>query len=233
MKKRHTEAVRAWAIQQIMPPIGRSMREVADELGITTEALRLWRKTFLGPLSPGPATTQRSALPARPRQVPSPDSLVGGGQRKQIRYTDAFRQWAVHQMMPPLNQPAVLLATLTGVTPATLRGWQHAARAEGKIMARNSKPAQRWSGGDKFRMLLETAALSDAEVSAYCRTKGIYREQLAQWRQACEMANDPASQTARTESRRIMKLERELAEARALLELRKKAEAIWGKSEEE
>ena len=233
MKKRHTAAVRAWAIQQIMPPIQRSMSDVAEELGVTTETLRLWRKALLSQVNSNNTTRQLSPLPARPGRVPSPDSLVVGGQRRQFRYTDAFRQWAVQQMMPPLNRPAVVLATQTGVTPATLRGWQDAARAEGKIMARNSKPAQRWSGGDKFRMLLETAGLSDTEVSAYCRAKGVYPEQLQQWRQACEMANEPASLAARMESRRIVKLERELAEARALLELRKKAEAIWGKSEEE
>ena len=31
--------------------------------------------------------------------------------------------------------------------------------------------------------------LSEAELSAYCRCKGIYPEQVAQWRLACEQAN--------------------------------------------
>jgi hypothetical protein len=41
MKKQHPTAVHEWALQQIMFPIGRSMADVASELGVTTEALRL------------------------------------------------------------------------------------------------------------------------------------------------------------------------------------------------
>jgi transposase-like protein len=59
MKKRHPAAVREWAIQQIMLPIGRSMTEVASELGVTTEALRLWRRAFLSQLDPDNDARQR------------------------------------------------------------------------------------------------------------------------------------------------------------------------------
>jgi transposase-like protein len=146
----------------------------------------------------------------------------------------------VAQMMPPLNRAVVALARETGVTPYTLRAWQDAARAEGKIMARSSNPAARWSSSDKFQMVLEVATLSEEEVSAYCRRKGIYPEQIAQWRQACELANgtmaDPASLSSaavKAQAKRLKQVERDLAEARALLVLRKKAEAIWGKDVEE
>lgn len=240
MKKRHPEAVREWAIQQIMLPIGRSMSEVACELGVTTETLRLWRKAFLSQLDANDDASGHSALSRKTRQGPAPEILVGGGQSKQNRYTAAFREWAVAQMMPPLNRAVVVLARETGVTPFTLRAWQDAARAEGKIMARSSKPAERWSSSDKFQMVLEAAALSETELSAYCRRKGVYPEQIAQWRQACELANGPAlgpagmsSAAAQAQARQLKKVERDLAEARALLVLRKKAEAIWGKDADE
>lgn len=238
MKKRHPAAVREWAIQQIMLPIGRSMTEVACELGVTTEALRLWKKTFLSQLDSGDDAKPSTRITAR--QAAAAEALVGGGQSKQIRYTAAFREWAVAQMMPPLNHSVVELARRSGVTAATLRTWQDAARAQGKIMARSSKPGDRWSSSDKFRMVLETAPLSEVELSAYCRRKGIYPEQIAQWRQACELANgtmaDPAGLSpaaVKAQAKRLKQVERDLAEARALLVLRKKAEAIWGKDAEE
>ena len=103
MKKRHQEAVREWAIQQIMLPIGRSMSEVACELGVTTETLRLWRKAFLSQLGSDDDAGERSALSTNARQRPVPEILFGGGQSRQNRYTAAFREWAVTQMMPPLN----------------------------------------------------------------------------------------------------------------------------------
>jgi transposase-like protein len=239
MKKRHPAAVREWAIQQIMLPIGRSMTEVASELGVTTEALRLWRKAFLSQLNRDGNARHRAPVPQNVRPAPQAQASPDTRQSGQIRYTAAFREWAMSQMMPPLHQSAVELARQTGVTAATLRTWQDAARAEGKIMARSSKSADRWSSSDKFQMVLAVATLSAEEQSAYCRRQGVYPEQIAQWRQACELANgtmidagmSPAA--VKAQAKRLKQVERDLAEARALLVLRKKAEAIWGKDAEE
>src|SRR5215218_9646218 len=109
MKKRHPAAVREWAIQQIMLPIGRSMTEVASELGVTTEALRLWRKAFLSQLNPDGNTRHRAPLPQNVRPAPQAQASPVGKQSGQIRYTPAFREWAVAQMMPPFHQTAVEL----------------------------------------------------------------------------------------------------------------------------
>ena len=75
---------------------------------------------------------------------------------------------------------------------------------------------------------------------------GLLLEQLQQWRQACEQANGgagPVHEQGRVISadtqQQLRNLERELqrktealAEAAALLVLRKKADAIWGKDED-
>ena len=104
-----------------------------------------------------------------------------------------------------------------------------------------------WSARDKFAAVLETAAFNEAELAEYCRAKGIYPEQLSQWRKACEKANDwdrESNRRLKTEKKadrqRIRKLEQELrrkekalAEAAALLVLQKKAQAIWGDPEDE
>jgi transposase-like protein len=166
---------------------------------------------------------------------------------KQIRYTAEQREWAIQQMMPPFNRAVVELAKVTGVTTVTLRVWQKMARAEGRVMLGDGKQSDQWSSANKFRIVLETAPLSEAELSAYCRTKGIYPEQIAQWRLACEQANSPAEaklvampdvsakqvQRIRELERTLKKREAELAEAAALLVLEKKAEAIWGKGKAE
>lgn len=168
--------------------------------------------------------------------------VVPGSRR---RYTAQEREWAIQQMMPPLNRAVVELARSTGITPVTLRVWQNMARAEGRIVPGNAKRSDQWSSADKFRIVLEAAGLSQAELAAYCRTKGIYPEQVEQWHLACEQANviahggKPAAPNAK-QSRRILELERlnrkkdaALAEAEALLILQKKAEAIWGRGKAE
>lgn len=92
-------------------------------------------------------------------------------------------------------------------------------------------------------MVVETALLTETEIGEYCRKRGLYPEQLRAWRTSCEQANADKAVTQRpgdmrADNRRFQALERELhrkekalAEAAALLVLRKKAQAIWGQGE--
>ena len=168
---------------------------------------------------------------------------------KHVRYTKEQRDWAIDQMMPPLNRAVVALANATGITEVTLRTWQRMARAEGRIVPGDGQQSDRWSSADKFRIVLETVPLSEIELSVYCRRTGVYPEQVAQWRLACEQANagmtpavkPPAAPEPevnpmpriRQLERRLKQKDAALAEASALLLLQKKAEAIWGRDAEE
>lgn len=42
---------------------------------------------------------------------------------------------------------------------------------------------------DKFTLALETAGWNTTELSAYCRERGLYPEQVDRWRQAAQDAN--------------------------------------------
>ena len=109
-------------------------------------------------------------------------------------------------------------------------------------MSRNGKLAEKWPAETKLAVVIETATLSEVELSHYCREKGLYPEQVKAWRQACLDGQTTATQlkhAERTQNRadkqRIRELERELnrkdkalAETAALLVLRKKLNALWG-----
>jgi len=104
-----------------------------------------------------------------------------------------------------------------------------------------------WTSADKLAAVIESASMNEADFGEYCRRQGLYPEQLRVWRTACERANDwerAATQRITRETKdaqqRIQGLERELArkekalaEAAALMILRKKAEAIWGQGDED
>lgn len=160
------------------------------------------------------------------------------------RYSDEFKDSVVLQMMPPLNRSVADLAAALNLTPQALRNWRQVARDKGLIVPGNGKTRDQWSSADKFNAVMDTAPLSEVEISQYCRIKGIYPEQIQQWREACQNANTLAdlkpSAEKTAEQLRIKELERRLiradagrAEAEALLELRKKANAIWGKDKED
>ena len=95
--------------------------------------------------------------------------------------------------------------------------------------------------------MLETYAMNETDLAEYCRKKGLYKEQIDAWRSVCLNANTgELNQTKRLskelkeEKRRTNEIEKDLrikekalAEAAALLLLRKKARAIWGDHEDE
>lgn len=136
----------------------------------------------------------------------------------------------------------------TGIPKDTLYTWRIQAQRSRGIVPKGSPGAgERWSSEEKFAMVVETAALNASQRGEYCRKRGLYPEHLQDWREHCEQANRQTKTGSSSfpkvplqEQRRIRELERELrrkekalAEAAALLVLRKKADAIWGKDADE
>jgi len=163
------------------------------------------------------------------------------------RYSEERKQAVLAKMAPPQNMTVPELAAQEGISDATLYNWRKAARQQGAILPSNSATPEGWSSEDKFRAVLETATLSQAEFSEYCRKHGLYPEQVERWKAACAAGNDlidkqvrRSQQASRADKKRIKKLESELrrkdkalAETAALLTLSKKAEAIWGHNDED
>jgi transposase-like protein len=149
-------------------------------------------------------------------------------------------------MLPPHNVAIRQLSQEEGISEATLHKWRAEARGKGQLLPDADTGPEGWSSRDKFAAVLETAALNEADLGEYCRTRGLYLAQIGAWRAACEQANDwdrsstaRISQATREEKKRIKDLERDLArkdralaETAALLVLRKKASAIWGGDED-
>jgi hypothetical protein len=48
------------------------------------------------------------------------------------------------------------------------------------------KGSEQWSSEDKFLVVMETYAMNESELAEYCRTKGLYKEQIDSWRAACQ-----------------------------------------------
>ena len=94
--------------------------------------------------------------------------------------------------------------------------------------------------------MITTAAMDEAQRSAWCRENGVYPSELQQWKDHATAALNEASeeratpQQTRDANKRIKSLERDLrrkdkalAETAALLVLSKKFEAILQQDEEE
>ena len=71
----------------------------------------------------------------------------------------------------------------TGININTLYRWRDAANKTGLSATTKYKNADKWSSQDKFTVVLETANLTEIEFSEYCRNKGIYPEQVKEWKE--------------------------------------------------
>ena len=161
-------------------------------------------------------------------------------------YSPERREAVLKKMLPPNQRSIAELSREEGICEPTLYAWRTRARNEGRLMPDSDNTPEGWSSRDKFNAVLETASLSKAEVAEYCRSKGIHTSQIALWREACMQANDwdrtssaQLKSATKAADKRTRKLERELlrkdkvlAEAAALLILRGKLDAAFGEDED-
>lgn len=148
-------------------------------------------------------------------------------------YSEAFKSNMVRKMLAPGAISAYALAAETGLSQPTLSRWLKAARSVGVM----DKPAKKWTPSEKLRVVVEAGGLSDDKLGEFLRREGLHEAQVREWRASAEASFVDAGRSNRpsTESKRIKELERELlrkdralAEAAALLILQKKVAAIWG-----
>ena len=71
----------------------------------------------------------------------------------------------------------------------TLYKWRKTWRLQREVVPASEKEPEGWSAADKFTVFLETAGLNATELSAYCRERGLFPEQVSRWRLAAEDAN--------------------------------------------
>jgi transposase len=103
-----------------------------------------------------------------------------------------------------------------------------------------------WTGAARLQAVITTAAMPEADKSAWCREQGVYPSELEKWASGAKAAlGEPedvraSPQATRKDRKRIKELERELlrkdralAETAALLVLSKKVEALFSKGEDE
>ncbi len=93
-------------------------------------------------------------------------------------------------MCPPHRQSVAQISAELGIHVVTLYIWKKAWWLQGEVVPASEKDPDGWSATDKFTVVLETAGLNTTELSAYCRERGLYPEQVERWRQASQDANE-------------------------------------------
>jgi transposase-like protein len=145
------------------------------------------------------------------------------------------------KLLPPYNMTVAAVAQMEGISEATLYHWRNQAKAEGKPVPGAEKNSQQWPAEARLAVIVETATLSEAEIAEYCRKKGLYPAQITQWKQAFLQAPSTDDKAELRQSRKeikqlkkeLLRKEKALAEAAAILVLRKKLSDYYGEADED
>ena len=160
-----------------------------------------------------------------------------------MQYSDDLRAKVVECALTG-RQTQDLLAEEFGVSRSTVQNWmrQHRASGANPLTTKDKRP-QSWTREERLEALLATHGFSAVELGAWCRQNGIHTHQLTQWRRELVEGSGERSAAAgearvlRQENRALKKelrrKEKALAEAAALLVLKKKASSIWGEIEDD
>lgn len=166
---------------------------------------------------------------------------------QQSRYSEEFKDSVIKKMMPPNPVSVLQLSQDTGVSDVTLYKWRKEYRNRGIAVPTDQSKPDKWPAEDKLAVVIETAPLNEQQLSEYCRSRGLYPEQVTQWKasalagyQRRAQATGEQLRAQQEDKKKVKYLETQLrrkdkalAETAALLVLSKKCEAIWGVVEDD
>ena len=152
----------------------------------------------------------------------------------------------LNKLLPPSNQSVAEVSREEGISVQTLYSWRNSARQSGVPVPGKNNTAEQWSADAKLAVVIETATLSESELSQYCREKGLYPDEVKRWKAQClagfQIVSDQQKVVAKQAKQdrgkikglevELRRKEKALAEAAALLILRKKLDAYWEDSNE-
>lgn len=160
-------------------------------------------------------------------------------------YSKSFKEALVKKVLLQPDKSPRRFAKEAGVSNSALYNWIKGYNTSNGVGSEPNNCCDNWTTEDRFNMLIETGSLTEEQRGAYCRQKGIFQHQLLNWKKEfmkpkTEVKNAKAQielRSLRSENNALKKdlrrKEKALAEASALLLLKKKADLILGEPEED
>ena len=161
-----------------------------------------------------------------------------------IFHSIAFQEQALIKVRERGARSVQDVANDLNMNVGTLRKWtsksnRKVAASDPRALLPDDLPAQSWCTVQRFQALLETHAMPQTQLYAWCREKGLFEHQLKAWRDA--FCTAPAGDARESKAalrelqvkheglqRELRRKEKALAEAAALLVLQKKFRALLG-----
>ena len=162
-----------------------------------------------------------------------------------MRYSRALKVSILKKVLPPESRRVAEVSRETGVNYQTIKNWiQHYETGTFDDVSTESCP-RLLTAKEKYQLLLDAATLKEDERGGFLRERGIiHSEHLVIWdqelREMIDKKPDPKDQELKALRKKNKELEKELlrkekalAEAAALLVLKKKLDALTKEHEDD
>ena len=150
------------------------------------------------------------------------------------KFTDEFKNNIINQYKRS-NLNVISFAKNANISKTTIYRWLNEENVD-----LNNMKSKNYNAKKKLDIIIQTSGLNDAELSEYCRKKGLYKDEIIEWKQDFidqkktrkEIKKEFSVKTS-MQDKKIKKLERQLArkekalsEAVTLVMLQKKMERM-------
>jgi transposase-like protein len=162
------------------------------------------------------------------------------------KYSEDFKEQALAKVFSRGKDQSIQdVADNLSISLQTLKTWMKKAKLDNhRDRPSKSKRPQDWSPEERLVALQKTYGLTDEELNAWCREQGLFVHQLEQWKADFCRQGSPSEKREETRAlhalkaeihsleRQILRKDKALAEAAALLVLQKKFRALLGEEVE-
>ena len=161
-----------------------------------------------------------------------------------MRYSRSVKVSILRRVLPPESKSIRSMSKETGISEQTIRNWIIASRDGRMLNETDEKSPRFYTQKEKYLLLMEAARIPDEALGSFLRERGLHSEHLTLWDQELrEMVTKKEEKKAK-ENRELKKkiklLEKEiarkdkaLAEAAALLVLKKKLDVLMQESKDD
>jgi transposase len=139
-----------------------------------------------------------------------------------------YKERIVQQLVGTDAKSARQVAKETGIAQETVSRWLREARS--LPLMPPTRKSRGWSLDEKIRILAEASKLTGDQLRHFLEREGLLMAELEQWRLALdsgETSSKATTKAIRGLERELARKEKALAEAAALLVLKKKVQHLW------
>lgn len=159
-------------------------------------------------------------------------------------YSHAVRHSVLKKVLPPESRSIAKVSRETGVNEQTIRNWLKQSKSGILPNEKKDSSPRSLTPKEKYQLVVEAAGINDEQLGEFLRERGLHSEHLTIWdqelRDMIDTKKDKQVNENKALKKQVKELEKELlrkekalAEAAALLVLKKKLNTLSTDNEDD